>query len=367
MNGSVRAAAVAAVLVLAVNGCSSGGATPSAAPPSATPSPTPILTNAPTSTATPTVQPTASGGQYLLYESDGTLSGDQVQPQAWLTKADGSGKRMVVQGAVYGPLDAPQFVVGAEWSQNGTVVHVQRYPDQCVPHLSDLPIAGGPEVARATLTNSDHNVMWSPDDSKIIYQHMLHDVICQQDYTSNESDLIVMNADGSAKRTILKKVTYEVWDWLPDGSSLVVSDDNSAWFLASLVDGSTAPLGITSEYAAVSPDGKQIAYLSDGGDLMVRGLHGGTSKDLGPAQDFTWSPDSSKVALVGDEVDVISVGTGTGPTVYPDIAYGATWSPDGKKLAFIADGGGIVVVPAAGGAAVAVPGTDGATYVLWQP
>jgi hypothetical protein len=44
-----------------------------------------------------------------------------------------------------------------------------------------------------------------------------------------------------------------------------------------------------------------------------------------------------------------------------------SWSPDATGVAGIASAGGIVVVAVDGSGTVPVPGTLGATDVLWQP
>ena len=129
-------------------------------------------TAAPTPTPAPTHTPgpTPAGVQYLLYDSYESLPDDVSAPQALLIKPDGTGAHVIVQTAGLGPLSPPRYYLDAVWSHDGSVIHITTYPGACVPHLSDLPIAGGPLVPKVTMTNHDWKFLWSPNDSQIAYR-----------------------------------------------------------------------------------------------------------------------------------------------------------------------------------------------------
>ena len=112
---------------------------------------------------------------------------------------------------------------------------------------------------------------------------------------------------------------------------------------------------------ALSPDGKWIAYTSDGniyrapvnpGVVNPGGVVSGGVVVAGPQQPLfsvfgsqgspVWSPDSRKIAFVSNRGDHSFIGiydtdkpgiTYVGPSVDRDTS--PTWSPDGKKVAFI--------------------------------
>ena len=115
---------------------------------------------------------------------------------------------------------------------------------------------------------------------------------------------------------------------------------------------------------AWSPDGRKLAFLTEGGcgqfcfNLYVvrsdgSGLRNLTSKlaagggpGAGPASDPAWSPDGRKLAFVrlnaslGSPIYVVKAdGSGLrNLTPKPVGAYAApAWSPDGRKIAFVSD------------------------------
>jgi dipeptidyl aminopeptidase/acylaminoacyl peptidase len=318
-------------------------------------------------------------GQYLLFDSYKTLPGDSSQPQEWVIKPDGTGSKMIAQTAALGPMSPPRFYLDGVWSHNGAVVHLTKYPGACVPHLSDLPIVGGPEVPKATVTNHDWNFLWSPNDSQVVYLHFNpQDEICEQNGDTMERDLAIMNANGSGKRTIRTNIPYMVTGWLPNASALVGVNDAGAYFKVSLTDGSTTSLGFTADgvpdtislhgrEAKVSPNGSYIAYVK-GGHLHVRAMSGATDKDLGAANDFSWRPDSASLAVCSGHLAVVNASTGVANVIYNFAVSKPTWSPDGSRIAFVkTSGGGIYVVGASGGVVKPMPGTSKAREVYWQP
>jgi len=96
-------------------------------------------------------------------------------------------------------------------------------------------------------------------------------------------------------------------------------------------------------WAAISPDGKHIAYISgdDEQTLWVRDIDGVVPRKLpqteGAARPF-WSPDSEFVAFgAGAELKKISVQGRTPITLCSLLAnnfHGGAWSPDGERIVF---------------------------------
>lgn len=136
--------------------------------------------------------------------------------------------------------------------------------------------------------------------------------------------------------------------WSPDGSKLVYeyrttsSDAASAQVRVRNADGSNDHMVIAGQLPAWSPDGTQIAYVSNGIYVVNADGTGAHKVSPGPpaAMDNslypTWSPDGSRIAFLsgGGDVALVKV-TGTGAHgISPVGAYRPAWSPDGSRLAF---------------------------------
>ncbi len=115
--------------------------------------------------------------------------------------------------------------------------------------------------------------------------------------------------------------------------------DASTWGLAlRRLDGTTMSLQIPGgTWGTLSPDGKELAYPSSDGihvmDLATRAeriLQGGAN-----GYNLSWSPDGKQIAFVSDTADgVYTIGMGDGQRQVSDQAYTsiAGWSPDSSHL-----------------------------------
>jgi len=103
------------------------------------------------------------------------------------------------------------------------------------------------------------------------------------------------------------------------------------------------------DQVAISPDGKNVAYIVDG-ELSVESLAGGDARRIAPdqklaARDVTWSADSKKLAWLGDlptdipAAELWSASTdGSGLVKLADLkGYASTprFAPDGTKVAVL--------------------------------
>ena len=175
------------------------------------------------------------------------------------------------------------------------------------------------------------------------------------DLASRTSALYVVNADGSEKRLLSRRVFsgYSRATWSPDGKTVAVDG------LFINADGS-AQRNVAREWGldgspVWSPDGKKIAFVSrrDGcrGEIYVmnadgRGLRRLTRNGLHDALPM-WSPNGTRIAFLRFSVPGACGGWAgdPGPTVYVMNADGSgqrrlapgwpsAWSADGRKIAF---------------------------------
>jgi len=154
--------------------------------------------------------------------------------------------------------------------------------------------------------------------------------------------------------------------WTPDASSLVyvrgesaAGEDhpvpNPSWFpkgeqqqlwIVSAEGGEPRLLG-EGHTPAVSPDGKQVAYILKDEVWTIR-LDDPNAKPQqllqtrGSAKGLRWSPDASRLAFVSDRGDhsfvaVYSVASGTVTYLDPstDLDTNPTWSPDSTRITFL--------------------------------
>jgi TolB protein len=140
-----------------------------------------------------------------------------------------------------------------------------------------------------------------PAGDKILYTVKNNDSLF-----STEGEIWIMNADGSAKKRLLGPFRYELAAISPDGKRIAYGErrgDGRATYVASLdrrfkvADKKPADLDLS-----FSPDGKKVLYCLDS-YLYVVNADGSGKKNLTPGWDFVNSPaffpDGTKIALAG--------------------------------------------------------------------
>ena len=183
--------------------------------------------------------------------------------------------------------------------------------------------ADGSHVDQLTKNGApDFSPDWSPDGKKIVFSR--GNIIATE---TPVASLYVMNADGSDQKELYpaKGVLFASADWSPDGGQILFtrvayptgSPIASVWLVNS--DGSDAKKIMSGASDATwSPDGKHIAfssgrdrngqtcfaecqpndeiYVADANGTNPKRLTNDKSEDSSP----TWSPDGKQIAFVSD-------------------------------------------------------------------
>jgi dipeptidyl aminopeptidase/acylaminoacyl peptidase len=137
----------------------------------------------------------------------------------------------------------------------------------------------------------------------------------------------------------------------PGPASMPAQPQMQVWSVAT-TGGASKLLG-DGDAPAIAPDGRRVAFTSDGA-LMVAPIDGSTPArrlffDRGQDSDLHWSPDGSALAFVSTRSDHSFIGIYRNDATPVEFLAPATsqdimprWSPDGRQIAFIrlhGDGG----------------------------
>jgi hypothetical protein len=164
-------------------------------------------------------------------------------------------------------------------------------------------------------------------------------------------------------------------------NAVYVTYDRGYRFVERASDGSVRTLTtIDCNFYSVSPDGRQVAWIGNRGDVIVRSFSGGSArtvwKNATPDNDSaillgSWSADSTRLlinvsATAGDQVmSVASDGSGHKVVGETEGPLHMAWSADGNTIAgYTGETDGVVVLDSRTGRTHRVPGISMADRVL---
>ena len=236
------------------------------------------------------------------------------------------------------------------WSPDGKWIAFSMRGD-----IWKVPVEGGTAIALTRGPNYHFEPAWSPDGARIALS---------MDIDGN-LDIGVVDANGGDARRITNDRDVDVQPaWSRDGRSLYFVSARSRGFSIYRHDFATAKDTLVTNgfQPAVSPDGKQLAYVAPvqarigTGGIWVRDLAGGEPRLVHYEESEyrmkpSWLPDGSGLLYVSDEmgsndVAVVPIAGGNPIVLTADARdeYAPVPSPAGDRFAFVSNRSGPMVL-----------------------
>ena len=284
-----------------------------------------------------------------------------------VTPAFGIGDRLL---SLIQSKPAPLDVQAPAWSPDGrTIVFVSSRDGNGEVYAMD---ADGSAPRNLTQNPAeDVRPAWSPDGRSIAFvsgRSSRPSSRCKPGagrcWRDPQSEIYVMNADGSGKRNLTRRASDDYPTWSPDGRRIaflrgfgfraqlyVVNADGSGLRnLGRIAFVNNVSTGLPGPGAAGSKDDSEIYVMNADGSGTRRLTH-----NVGYDGEPAWSPDGRRIAFHSKRRAVRGVVGGSKGEIYVMNADGSgkrnltrnpaqdgspSWSPDGRRIAFVSNRGG---------------------------
>jgi Tol biopolymer transport system component len=265
---------------------------------------------------------------------------------AYVMNVDGSGQRR---------LTAKPEVVFPVWSPDGRKVAFTSFDRPRWRGNVDLYVmnADGSGLRRLTRDPaSDVAPVWSPDGRKIAF---IRSSAPAEGRGPPESDVYLINVDGTGERNLTGDGVSGWQTWSPDGRRIAFGSSGGIDVMSADGTGRQRLLRNRGNFPSWSPEGRKIFFLRAGGGgrggpaviyVYVMNADGSAPRRLIRMAQVnyslpSWSPDGRTILFVRErdgnfEIYVMNA-DGSGQqnlTRHPGFDSAPAWSPDGRKIAF---------------------------------
>lgn len=264
--------------------------------------------------------------------------------ELWVINADGTGLKRLV--------DTSGWTCGSpEWSPDGKWIAYDTW--KAGQDLEDSQIA----IVRADGTGLKilgigAMPSWSPDGTQLVFH--LYGVNNDGTRNGGEDSIVVMNADGTGRETILNHWGSPRWARRGNQIASILNNNLAIYDLATGVENTILPQEESMYWGfGISADGRRLCYSGYSDGLFLATLDEARMKSTvktlvkeGSCHYPSFAPDGRRIVFSwyrkGDkaaQLYTMNVDTDAKPTLLPGQApdqssWGPNWSADGTKIVF---------------------------------